>query len=148
MRGHIVKRYKGSYSIVLNLGVNPATGKRKQQWISVKGTKKETEKRLSELLHQLDTGTFMKPGKTTLAEYLEKWLSDYAKPNLSPRGFERYAGITSKHLIPDMGAITLTQLKPEHLQKLYAAKLNSGLSARTVRYIHVVIHKALQTAIK
>jgi len=148
MRGHIVKRYKGSYSIVLNLGVNPATGKRKQQWISIKGTKKETEKRLSELLHQLDTGTFMKPGKTTLAEYLEKWLSDYAKPNLSPRGFERYAGIIRKHLIPDIGSITLTQLRPEHLQKLYAAKLNSGLSARTVRYIHVVIHKALQTAIK
>ena len=148
MRGHIVKRYKGSYSIVLNLGVNPATGKRKQQWISVKGTKKEAEKRLSELLHQLDTGTFMKPAKTTLAEYLERWLKDYAWPNLSPRGFERYAGIISKHLIPDMGAITLTQLKPEHLQKLYAAKLNSGLSARTVRYIHVVIHKALQTAIK
>ncbi len=90
----------------------------------------------------------MKPGKTTLAEYLETWLSDYAKPNLSPRGFERYAGIIIKHLIPDIGSITLIQLRPEHLQKLYAAKLNSGLSARTVRYIHVVIHKALQTAIK
>ena len=58
-----------------------------------KGAKKEAEKRLAELLHQLDTGTFMRPGKTTLAEYLEKWLADYAKPNLSPRGFERYAGI-------------------------------------------------------
>ena len=148
MRGHIVKRYKGSYTIVLNLGIDPTNGKRKQQWLSVKGTKKEAEKRLSELLHQLDTDTFMRPSKTTLAEYLEKWLSDYAKPNLSPRGFERYASIISKHLIPDMGAITLTQLKAEHLQKLYAAKLNGGLSTRTVRYIHVVIHKALQTAIK
>jgi len=147
MRGHIVKRYKGSYTIVLNLGIDPQ-GRRKQQWLSVKGTKKEAERRLSELLHQLDTGTFMKPGKTTLAEYLERWLKDYAKPNLSPRGFERYASIIRKHIIPDMGSITLTQLRSEHLQKLYAAKLNSGLSALTVRYIHVVIHKALQTAIK
>ena len=31
MRGHIVKRYKDSYTVVLNLGVDPATGKRKQQ---------------------------------------------------------------------------------------------------------------------
>ena len=147
MRGSIIKRHKSSYTIVLNLGVDPQ-GKRRQQWLSVKGTKKEAEKRLSELLHQLDTGTFMRPSKTTLAEYLERWLTDYARPNLSPRGFERYAGIISKHLIPDMGAIRLTQLRPEHLQKLYAVKLNSGLSARTVRYIHVVIHKALQTAIK
>ena len=70
MRGHIVKRYKNSYTIVLNLGVDPANGKRKQQWISVKGTKKDAEKRLAELLHQLDNGTFMKPGRTTLADYL------------------------------------------------------------------------------
>ncbi len=45
MRGSIIKRYKRSYSIVLNLGVDPATGWRKQQWVSVKGTRKDTEKR-------------------------------------------------------------------------------------------------------
>jgi len=72
MRGHIFKRYKGSYTIVLNLGHDPATGKRKQQWISVKGTKRDAEKRLAELLHQLDNGTFMKPDKKTLGEYITK----------------------------------------------------------------------------
>jgi len=148
MRGHITKRGKNSYSIAISLGRDPATGKYKYQWVSVKGTKKEAEKRLSELLHQLDNGTFMKPGKTTLAEYLERWLSDYVKPNLSPRGFERYQGIVAKHLIPDLGGITLTQLRPEHLQRHYTTKLNEGLSALTVRYHHTVIHKALETAVK
>jgi integrase len=90
----------------------------------------------------------MMPGKTTLKEYLEKWLADYAKPNLSPRGFERYESICRVHLIPSLGGIPLTQLRPEHLQKHYTAKLNNGLSALTVRYHHTVIHKALQTAVK
>ena len=148
MRGHIVKRGKDSYSIVIPLGTDPVTGKRKQQWVSVKGTKKDAEKRLSEMFHQLDTGSFMLPGKTTLAEYLEKWLSDYAKPNLSPRGFERYESICRVHLIPSLGSIPLTQLRPEHLQRHYTDKLNNGLSALTVRYHHTVLHKALQTAIK
>ena len=103
---------------------------------------------LSEILHQLDTGTFMLPGKTTLAEYLEKWLSDYAKPNLSPRGFERYASIIQKDLIPHLGGMPLTQVRPEHLQEYYTAKLNDGLAAGTVRYYHAVIHVALQTAVK
>ncbi len=67
MRGHITKRGKNSYSLAVSLGKDATTGKYKYQWVSVKGTKKEAEKRLSELLHQLDTGTFMKPGKTTLA---------------------------------------------------------------------------------
>lgn len=31
MRGHIVKRGKDSYSIVLSLGTDPAAGQRKRQ---------------------------------------------------------------------------------------------------------------------
>jgi len=148
MRGHIVKRSKDSYSIKISVGKDANSGKYKYQWVSVKGTKKEAEKRLSEMLNQLDNGTFMKPGKTTLGEYLERWLRDYVKPNLSPRGFERYQGIIIKHLIPDFGSITLTQLRPEHLQRHYTAKMNEGLSAGTILYHHAVIHKALETAVK
>ncbi|MFC1861184.1 tyrosine-type recombinase/integrase [Chloroflexota bacterium] len=148
MRGHVVKRYKGSYSIVLNLGTDPSTGNRKQQWISVKGTKKVAEKRLAEMLHQLDTGMFMKPGKITLADYLKQWLQDYCWPNLAPRTAEGYESIVHCHLIPSLGQIPLTQLKPEHLQHVYSEKLTAGLSHRTVRYIHVTIHKALQDAVR
>ena len=46
MRGHIVKRYEDSYSIVLNLGTDPATGKRKQQWLTVKGKEKKLKRNL------------------------------------------------------------------------------------------------------
>jgi len=147
MRGHIVKRYKDSYTVVLHVGKDPATGKPKYQWISVKGTKKDAEKKLAELLHQLDTGNFTKPAKTTMGEYLERWISDY-RPNLSPRGYERYIGIIKQHLIPALGSITLTQLRPEHLQKHYTTKQNEGLSPRTVRYHHAVIHVALKTAVQ
>ncbi|MBN2462361.1 MAG: site-specific integrase [Dehalococcoidia bacterium] len=155
MRGYIKKRYKNSYTIALNLGRDPATGKRKQQWISVKGTKKEAEKRLGELLHQLDTGTFMKPGKTTLAEFLERWLKDYAWPNLAPRTAEGYEHIIRRHLIPALGSMTLTQLKPEHLQRYYSEKLltgrcdgKGGLRSKTVRHHHVTLHDALESAVK
>lgn len=155
MRGHIIKRYKNSYTIVLNLGIDPTTGKRKQQWISVKGTKKEAEKRLSGLLHQLDTGTFMKPSKTSLAEFLDRWLKDYVWPNLAPRTAEGYETIIRQHLIPKLGNIILTQLKPEHLQRYYSEMLRggrckdaSGLSAQTVRHHHTALHKALQTAVE
>ena len=85
-----------------------------------------SEKKLSELLHQLDNGVFMKPGKTTLAEYLEKWLKDYAWANLAPRTAEGYEHIIHRHIIPSLGKITLSQLKPEHLQSYYAEKLNNG----------------------
>ncbi|MBI2957841.1 MAG: tyrosine-type recombinase/integrase [Chloroflexi bacterium] len=148
MRGHIVKRSGNSYSIVLSIGNDPVSGKRKRQWVSVKGTKKEAETRLSELLTQLDSGTFVKPGKATVAEYLEKWLADYAQPNLTPRSFERYESIVRVHLSPALGNVALVRLRPAHLQEQYTAKLNQGMSARSVRYHHVVLHKALQTALR
>lgn len=155
MRGHIIKRYKGSYSIVINLGIDPTTGKRKQQWVSIKSTKKDAEKKLAELLHQLDVGIFTKSDKTTLADYLERWLKEYCGPNLAPRTAEGYQYIVRSHLIPTLGKITLTQLKPEHIQRMYSEKLSTGrqdgkggLSNRSVRYCHVTLHKALQLALK
>lgn len=148
MRGHIVKRYKDSYTIVLSMGRDPKSGKYKYQWVSVKGTKKDAEKRLAEILHQIDTGTFTKPGKTTLADYLEQWLKDYCWPNLASRTAEGYEYIVRCHLIPALGKIRLTQLKPEHLQHVYSDKLSAGLSHRTVRYIHATLYKALQDAVR
>jgi integrase len=123
--------------------------------VSIKGTKKDAEKRLSELLHQLDNGTFMKPGKTTLAEYLERWLRDYVWPNLSPRTAEGYEHICRRHLIPALGNMTLTGLKPEHIRRYQSEKLSGGrcdgkgaLSPRTVRHHHVTLHDALEHAVK
>ena len=155
MRGHIIQRSKGSYSIKISLGRDLATGKYKSQWFTVKGSKKDAEKRLSELLHQIDTGAYMKPGKTTVADYLDRWLTDYVEPNLSPRTAEGYAQIIHRYLIPTLGNIPLSQLRPEHLQKYYSAELTTGrchgpggLSAQTVRHHHTALHKALQTAVE
>jgi integrase len=155
MRGHIRKRGKNSYSIAISLGKDPTTGQYKYQWTTVKGTKKEAEKRLSELLHQLDNGTFMKPGKTTLGEYLEKWLKDYVWTNLAPRTAEGYESIIRCHLVPALGSIPLTQLKPEHLQRYYSEKLSGGrhdgkgaLSRTTVSHHHTCIHRALKMALQ
>jgi len=155
MRGHIIKRGKNSYSIAISLGKDPTTGKYKQQWVSVRGTKKDAERRLSELLHQIDNGTFITPGKTTLAEYLERWLKDYVWPNLSRRTAEGYESIVRCHLVPALGSIPLTHLKPEHLQRYYSEKLSGGrydgkgdLSRTTVSHHHTCLHRALKMALQ
>jgi len=149
MRGHIVQRakHKGTYSIKISLGKDPVTGKYKSQWFTVEGNKKDAEKRLSELLHQLDTGTYMKPGKTTVAEFFIRWLNEYAKPNLSPRTIEGYEHIITRFVL-NFGNHTLIDLKPEHLQHYYSEQLSIGLSTQTVRHYHMLIHKILDTAVE
>ena len=116
------------WTIVLNLGRDPATGKRKQKWVTVRGTKRVAEKKLSELQNQLDTGHYAEPSKLTVAEHLRDWLHDYAATTVRPRTYEGYAMIVEKHLIPGLGAITLGQLQPAQIQKYYAKALDSGRS--------------------
>jgi integrase len=146
-RGSIIKRHSG-YSLVVEAGIDPNTGKRKQKWIAVKGGKREAEKKLTEILHSKDTGSFVPPTKLTLAPYLEKWLVDYAKPKLSTRSYERYSDILKRYIIPKLGRIPLWQLTPDQLQGLYSEWEDKGLSNATVRYHHAVIHNALRSAVK
>lgn len=155
MRGHITKRGKHSWAVVIYIGRDPQTGKKQYKWHSVKGTKKQAEKEMAALVNSLETGSYIKPKKTTLGLYLEQWLQDYAATNTAPRTYERYEEIVRLHLIPNLGRINLTQLKPEHIQAFYAKSLTSGringkggLSAQTVKHHHRVLSEALKHALK
>jgi len=157
MRGYIKQRSKrkGSYSIVISLGRDPETKKKRQHWETIRGTKKDAEKRLSELLHQQDVGLFVRPGKLTVAKLLGQWLQDYALSNVRSRTYDRYAEIIRRHLIPALGALPLKSLQPHHIQSYYGKALQSGrydgkggLSERTVHHHHRVLFSALKYAVK
>ena len=154
MKGGIRKRSHVSYEICLCTGRNP-TGKYKYLTETVHGTREEAKRRRAALLHQIANGTFITPSKTTLAEYLERWLKEYARANLAPRTAEGYELIVRRHLVPALGRITLTGLKPEHIQRYQSEKLSSGradgkggLGSRTVRHHHMTLHTALGHAVK
>lgn len=54
-RGHLVQRTAGSWSIVLYVGRDPQ-GKKRQRWITFRGTKRDAGKKLTSLLYELDVG--------------------------------------------------------------------------------------------
>lgn len=147
-RGFFKERSKGVWRVCVSLGRDPKSGKYLQSWATVKGTKRDAERKLTELLHSVDAGVLIRPGKIHLKEYLERWLRDYVIPNLSPRTAEGYEHICRHHLIPSLGSVTLNGLKPEHLSSYYSEKLSNGLSAQTVRHHHTCLHKSLQMAME
>ena len=148
MRGHITKRSKDTYSIVLDLGRDPSTGKRRQQWVTVRGTKREAEKRLTELQGQLDKGVRPTSGKLTVGRYLEQWLSDVVSIRNCPRTVEGYTVIVRNHINPAIGGIQLNKLQSGVVQTMEADLRKSGLSANTVRHVHIALSKALKDAMR
>lgn len=154
MKGMIVQRSKGSWTLVFDVG-RDGQGKRKQKWKAVRGTKADAERELRRVLRTLDTGAYVEPSKLSVAEYLERWLKDYAKPNTAATTFDRYSEIVKLHLVPALGATLLAKLQPLQIQGYYAQALeigrrdgNGGLSAQTVLHHHRLLKEALGQAIK
>lgn len=80
MRGCIIER-NGSFRLKVSLGKNQQTGKYESYCETFRGNHSEAQKRLRQILTELDKGIFTKPGKTTVADYLNTWLQDFCKPN-------------------------------------------------------------------
>ena len=126
MKGHVYKRSKDSWTIVYDLPADMASGKRRQKSQTVKGTKRDAERALREVLLSLEQGAYVKPNKITLGEWLRQWLKDYVSMNTTDRTQESYTSIVERHLIPSLGKVALTDLQPMHIQSYYADKLNKG----------------------
>src|SRR5687767_9639861 len=124
MKGHIRERSPGRFAIVLETR-DAATGQRKRKWHKYKGTKRGAQIECARLIASLDAGTYLEPDKTTLAEFLERWL-EHIKSNVAPRTHERYGELVRKNISPLLGGTILARLKPAQISEAYAKALSRG----------------------
>ena len=79
MRGSLKQRSKGSWSIILDLGyeTDPTTGtiKRRQKWQTFRGTKKDAQDKLTDLLKAAKDGAYVDASKLTLGQWLTEWFA-------------------------------------------------------------------------
>ena len=153
MPGHITELGKNYFEITIEAGRGP-NGKRKRIKRRVKCSSREAKLKLSELEIQLEKGIYIEEKKLTLGQYLEQWFKHHEK-SLAATTQENYRYILDAHLIPKLGSILIQKLAPLHLQNYYTEALKSGrskgeggLSSRSVRYHHSILHKALKQAVK
>ena len=109
-------------------------------------TRAETAAKLAKAMSDGEDGLVFDAGKLTVAEYLERWLTGSVKNSVREVTFESYERLVRKHIIPALGRNRLKDLTPVHLRDFHQHKLTEGLSSRTVRYLHAVLHKALKQA--
>ena len=114
--------------------------------MTVKGTKKEAEKKLAELQNQINTGAFVKPSKDTVGAFLQRWLDEVKSTQVRPKTFEGYQ-YRAKHLIAGLGHIPLAELNPEHIQHYYRDKSKKLAPATLVKH-HNLLSAALAQAVE
>ena len=167
--GSLRKRSDGRWEGRYTVGRDEATGKLMYKNVLAR-TQAECKAKLREAMRNIPPETpapDKQPSREhtapvsqfTTEEWLRTWFELYSKPNLRETTQEQYTNFLEKHLIPNIGNIPLDKLTSLRLQKLYQDLRTSGrvvqnnvecsgLSPKTVRSIHMVLHSALKQAVK
>lgn len=111
-------------------------------------TQKEIKDWLLKMRGDYRDGFLIDQDRVTLSQFIDRYIEDVAKNSLRQKTLESYNSLIRVHIKPALGECRLSQLRPDQLQRLYAQKIESGLSNRTVRYIHTILHMVLEQALK
>jgi integrase len=115
-------------------------------------TRKAAAEELRKRLNSIDEQRHVAPHRMTVGAFMSLWLDGL---NKQPSTVASYRKNVRLHVTPHIGALRLDQLTGSRLTKLYRDLEKSGrhdgqggLSARTVRYIHTIVHSALSAAVR
>ena len=120
-------------------------GKRKTKYSK---TQKVVKDWLLTQRNALQQGVWVKDDTLTISNFFDRFLSDTLRYKVKPKTYQSYSSLIRLHINPVVGHLRLVELRPYHLQDLYSKKIESGLSKRTVQYIHAVVHRGLDQAFR
>lgn len=147
IRKKIVKRNGKEYlywEARYTSGYDPKTGRQVQHSITGK-TQKEVAQKLRRVTAEIDQGLYREPSSLTVGQWLEIWIKDYVV-NVKPRTLEAYHCQIKNHIQPELGTIVLEKLRPHMVQHFYN-ECHKTLSAKSVKNIHGILHRAFQQAV-
>lgn len=157
MRGYAAKKGKTWYAVIYE-GTDLATGKEKRSWHKAGPRRDDADRLITELVKRHNDGDKVSPEKITVETYLiTRWLP-IQEAQLRHSTYDSYRRTIELHVVPALGQLLLQKLEADDLDLFYARLLRkgrknttkkskqAGLSVKTVRNIHVTVHKALADA--
>jgi len=145
-RGSITKRTgKQGVSWRVRYDVPTVDGGRKQVSETTR-TRKEAEALLAKRQHDLRSGVYVEPTRTTVAAFLADWLTLVAATKEESTTYS-YGSIIRSRILPTLGSLPLASVTTAKVQALYLDLLNQGKAPKTVRLTHTVFRQAMAHAV-
>lgn len=94
-----------------------------------------------------NSGTLFEPSNVSVSDYLDFWLEEYVKLNLSHNTWDNYKGVIKNHIKPVFGNMRLRSISPEVLQKFINDKFRDEFSRQTLTIFHSVLNNSLKQAV-
>ncbi|NNC80211.1 MAG: site-specific integrase [Acidimicrobiales bacterium] len=145
-----VRKLDGAWGYRIDLGPDPATGRRRQYSKQGFRTKRAAETALAELTTDAQNGAIPARTGRTLGDFLDEWIV-LQQDRLRATTLYSYE-IAVDRIKRSIGHTKLQAITPLQLEKFYAFLIKdggvagNGLSPKTVRNTHTVLRKALSDA--
>ncbi len=157
MAGHIIPQPNGKYRLIVSDGQN-IDGKRKRHSKTIDASSmKQAEKQLALFVAEVENGQEIDIATCTFQEFAERWLRDYAEPNVEYKTLQRYKDMLNHMTYDAIGKLPLNKVQPLNLIALYK-KLGSngarrdkkpgGYSSATIHHYHTMLHGIFDRAVK
>jgi integrase len=145
--GHIRRRGKVSWE--LKFTIEGLT-----RYHSVRGTKREAQQKLNELMHAAAKGAYVQRSTITVGKHVAERIEQWERlGKIGGKTAERYRELHANQIAPHIGIVPLQQLKAAEIERWHAILKTSGrrdgtggLSALTIRHAHRLLSKALKEA--
>jgi integrase len=137
--GSIYRRQNGTWSVQATLQGHRLSCTFK--------TQRECQEWLKKIRGQIDEGMTLSTTKIVLGDFLSSWLTS-TKTSKGRSTWRHYEQLTRTYIVPSLGKIKVRDLRPEHIQAFYNRLFEHQVGVYTIRKIHIILHSALQQAVK
>ena len=139
--GSVFQRKDGRWVAQLKM----ENGKKRQVY---RKSEKEANTALRKMLREKEQGILVPGSRQTVLAYLDDWLEKDHKHHVRVGTYANYRINLDSHIAPALGHIQLQKLTWEQVQSFYDSVREGGLAPGTIKIIHGLLHRALDTAVK
>jgi integrase len=144
--GHIRRRGRESWELKFDAG-RDATGKRKVHYVAFRGTKREAQARLAELVTAVGKGAYVEPSKATVTDFVRARVDQWqAAGDITARTAQRYRQLVENQIAPHLGTKVLQKVTRLDIEGWHTGLRNGGLAPRTIGHAHRTLSKAFGDA--
>lgn len=143
--GGIEQLPSGKWRATLSAGTKPDGSRNRATHTA--DSKKEVQDWLRKQLQDVSDGKPVAGGKTTVGEWLNKWLA-IIKPKIELSSWQSYEGCVRGHLIPCLGSARLAKLTALDVEEMYASLLAREVPSAGQQKAGTVLRTALRVAVK
>ncbi len=155
--GGIEKRGKDKYRLTVSSGFkSDGTRKYIRKTVQAK-SEREARKKLALFVAEVESNNITADSNMKFRNFVDIWDKNYAETNLEVKTYVRYKDLLRINILPAIGDMKLTDIKPVTLLDLYKSLSKDGArkdgkpggySAKTIQHIHRLISSVYNKAIE